>query len=134
MEISDANENPFFYGVAGQPLVNPDGSAVVYNPTLTSQQGRSQQPMAPPPPPPHLQQHQPTNHVVSQVSPASYSTSCPSDQRPMIYFPTKRSSGSSLRSQSELYSSGRPISACSLHPFLLCCCLSLFLLSVWCEF
>ncbi|XP_026803583.1 R3H domain-containing protein 2 isoform X9 [Pangasianodon hypophthalmus] len=51
----------------GQPFVNPDGSAVVYNPTLTSQQGRGQQPMAPPPPPPpHLQQHQPTNHVVTQ--------------------------------------------------------------------
>ncbi|XP_047007628.1 R3H domain-containing protein 1 isoform X6 [Ictalurus punctatus] len=47
----------------GQPFTNPDGSAVVYNPTLTSQQGRGQQPMAPPP---HLQQHQPANHVVTQ--------------------------------------------------------------------
>ncbi|XP_060714966.1 R3H domain-containing protein 2 isoform X8 [Tachysurus vachellii] len=44
----------------GQPFTNPDGSAVVYNPGLTSQQGRGQQPMAPPP------QHQPTNHVVTQ--------------------------------------------------------------------
>ncbi|XP_047007627.1 R3H domain-containing protein 1 isoform X5 [Ictalurus punctatus] len=49
----------------GQPFTNPDGSAVVYNPTLTSQQGRGQQPMAPPP---HLQQHQPANHVVTQDS------------------------------------------------------------------
>ncbi|XP_060767733.1 R3H domain-containing protein 1 isoform X2 [Neoarius graeffei] len=49
----------------GQPFANPDGSTVVYNPILISQQGRSQQPMAPPPPPPppHVQQHQPTNHV-----------------------------------------------------------------------
>ncbi|KAF4093283.1 hypothetical protein AMELA_G00000480 [Ameiurus melas] len=47
----------------GQPFTNPDGSAVVYNPTMTSQQGRGQQPMAPPP---HLQQHQPANHVVTQ--------------------------------------------------------------------
>ncbi|XP_060714964.1 R3H domain-containing protein 1 isoform X6 [Tachysurus vachellii] len=46
----------------GQPFTNPDGSAVVYNPGLTSQQGRGQQPMAPPP------QHQPTNHVVTQDS------------------------------------------------------------------
>ncbi|XP_053473363.1 R3H domain-containing protein 1 isoform X4 [Ictalurus furcatus] len=49
----------------GQPFTNPDGSAVVYNPTLTSQQGRGQQPLAPPP---HLQQHQPANHVVTQDS------------------------------------------------------------------
>ncbi|KAM9493228.1 R3H domain-containing protein 1 isoform 5-T8 [Clarias gariepinus] len=56
---------------AGQPFSNPDGSAVVYNHALTSQQGRGQQPMAPPPPPPphpHLQQHQPSNHVVTQDS------------------------------------------------------------------
>ncbi|KAK3509867.1 hypothetical protein QTP70_018486 [Hemibagrus guttatus] len=44
----------------GQPFANLDGGAVVYNPGLTSQQGRGQQPMAPPP------QHQPTNHVVTQ--------------------------------------------------------------------
>uniref|UniRef100_A0AAR2JNQ5 R3H domain containing 1 n=1 Tax=Pygocentrus nattereri TaxID=42514 RepID=A0AAR2JNQ5_PYGNA len=45
----------------GQPFVNPDGSAVIYNPTMTSQQGRGQQPMAPPPPPPPPPppQHQP---------------------------------------------------------------------------
>uniref|UniRef100_A0A8C7JMX4 R3H domain containing 1 n=1 Tax=Oncorhynchus kisutch TaxID=8019 RepID=A0A8C7JMX4_ONCKI len=49
----------------GQPFVNPDGSAVVYNPSMTSQQGgRSQQPLAPPLPPPAP--HQPTNHVLSQ--------------------------------------------------------------------
>ncbi|KAJ8003680.1 hypothetical protein DPEC_G00150840 [Dallia pectoralis] len=44
----------------GQPFVNPDGSAVVYNPSMTSQQGgRSQQPLAPPPAPP-------ANHVLPQ--------------------------------------------------------------------
>ncbi|XP_031669113.1 R3H domain-containing protein 2 isoform X11 [Oncorhynchus kisutch] len=49
----------------GQPFVNPDGSAVVYNPSMTSQQGgRSQQSLAPPLPPPAP--HQPTNHVLSQ--------------------------------------------------------------------
>uniref|UniRef100_A0A8C7N744 R3H domain containing 1 n=1 Tax=Oncorhynchus kisutch TaxID=8019 RepID=A0A8C7N744_ONCKI len=51
----------------GQPFVNPDGSAVVYNPSMTSQQGgRSQQSLAPPLPPPAP--HQPTNHVLSQVT------------------------------------------------------------------
>ncbi|KAK6315388.1 hypothetical protein J4Q44_G00149170 [Coregonus suidteri] len=55
----------------GQPFVNPDGSAVVYNPNHSmapqhqhhqhhNQQGRTQQPMPPPPQPPG--QHQPTNH------------------------------------------------------------------------
>ncbi|XP_041740304.2 R3H domain-containing protein 1 isoform X3 [Coregonus clupeaformis] len=49
----------------GQPFVNPDGSAVVYNPSMTSQQGgRSQQPLAPPLPPPAP--HQPANQVLSQ--------------------------------------------------------------------
>ncbi|XP_055772527.1 R3H domain-containing protein 1-like isoform X5 [Salvelinus fontinalis] len=49
----------------GQPFVNPDGSAVIYNPSMTSQQGgRSQQPLAPPLPPPAP--HQPANHVLSQ--------------------------------------------------------------------
>uniref|UniRef100_A0A4W5PTK8 R3H domain containing 1 n=1 Tax=Hucho hucho TaxID=62062 RepID=A0A4W5PTK8_9TELE len=49
----------------GQPFVNPDGSAVVYNPSMTSQQGgRSQQPLAPPLPPPAP--HQPANHILSQ--------------------------------------------------------------------
>ncbi|CAL8320736.1 unnamed protein product [Merluccius merluccius] len=49
----------------GQPFVNPDGTAVVYNPALASQQGRSQQSHPPPPapPPPSAQpvphQHQP---------------------------------------------------------------------------
>ncbi|XP_070980164.1 R3H domain-containing protein 1-like isoform X3 [Oncorhynchus clarkii lewisi] len=50
----------------GQPFVNPDGSAVVYNPNHSmapqhhNQQGRTLQPM---PTPPHLPgQHQPTNH------------------------------------------------------------------------
>ncbi|CAB1327526.1 unnamed protein product [Coregonus sp. 'balchen'] len=49
----------------GQPFVNPDGSAVVYNPSMTAQQGgRSQQPLAPPLPPPAP--HQPANQVLSQ--------------------------------------------------------------------
>ncbi|XP_072527238.1 R3H domain-containing protein 1 isoform X2 [Salminus brasiliensis] len=50
----------------GQPFVNPDGSAVVYNPAMTSQQIRGQQPMAPPPPPPPQPQHQSTNHILTQ--------------------------------------------------------------------
>ncbi|XP_059425265.1 R3H domain-containing protein 1-like isoform X3 [Carassius carassius] len=57
----------------GQPFVNPDGSPVIYNPTMTSQQGRGQQPMTlhppPPPPPPPLPpppQHQPANHLLAQ--------------------------------------------------------------------
>ncbi|XP_010889389.2 R3H domain-containing protein 1 isoform X3 [Esox lucius] len=40
----------------GQPFVNPDGSAVVYNPSVTSQQS-----LAPPPAP-----HPPANHILSQ--------------------------------------------------------------------
>eukprot|EP00063_Salmo_salar_P054118 XP_014028953.1 PREDICTED: R3H domain-containing protein 1-like isoform X7 [Salmo salar] len=63
----------------GQPFVNPDGSAVVYNPNHGmapqhqhhqhhNQQGRTQQPMLPSPHPPGRHQHQPTNHnhVLSQ--------------------------------------------------------------------
>uniref|UniRef100_A0A8C7RLF5 R3H domain containing 1 n=1 Tax=Oncorhynchus mykiss TaxID=8022 RepID=A0A8C7RLF5_ONCMY len=63
----------------GQPFVNPDGSAVVYNPNHSmapqhqhhqhhNQQGRTQQPMLPPPHPPGRHQHQSTNHnhVLSQ--------------------------------------------------------------------
>uniref|UniRef100_A0A8C2BE00 R3H domain containing 1 n=1 Tax=Cyprinus carpio TaxID=7962 RepID=A0A8C2BE00_CYPCA len=57
-----------------QPFVNPDGSPVVYNPTMTSQQGRGQQPMTlhpppPPPPPPPLPpppQPHPANHLLQQ--------------------------------------------------------------------
>uniref|UniRef100_A0A8C1TQZ5 R3H domain containing 1 n=1 Tax=Cyprinus carpio TaxID=7962 RepID=A0A8C1TQZ5_CYPCA len=58
-----------------QPFVNPDGSPVIYNPTMTSQQGRGQQPMTlhppPPPPPPPLPlppppQPQPANHLLQQ--------------------------------------------------------------------
>uniref|UniRef100_A0A4W4DNY9 R3H domain containing 1 n=1 Tax=Electrophorus electricus TaxID=8005 RepID=A0A4W4DNY9_ELEEL len=52
--------------LSGQPFVNPDGSAVVYNPNMTSQQGRGQHPLPPPPPPPP--QHQPANHILTQVS------------------------------------------------------------------
>uniref|UniRef100_A0A8C5FSW0 R3H domain containing 1 n=1 Tax=Gadus morhua TaxID=8049 RepID=A0A8C5FSW0_GADMO len=57
----------------GQPFVNPDGTAVVYNPGLASQQGRSQQshpPLSAPPPPsaqPGPHQHQSANHLLSQV-------------------------------------------------------------------
>ncbi|KAJ3591546.1 hypothetical protein NHX12_006679, partial [Muraenolepis orangiensis] len=56
----------------GQPFVNPDGTPVVYNPGLASQQGRSQQslPAQTAPPPPSAQsgphQHQPANHLLSQ--------------------------------------------------------------------
>ncbi|XP_056144956.1 R3H domain-containing protein 1-like isoform X2 [Lampris incognitus] len=50
----------------GQPFMNPDGSAVVYTPSLAPQQGRTQQSLPPPPPPPGSHQHQPTNHVLSQ--------------------------------------------------------------------
>ncbi|XP_059425267.1 R3H domain-containing protein 1-like isoform X5 [Carassius carassius] len=70
-----------------QPFVNPDGSPVIYNPTMTSQQGRGQQPMTlhppPPPPPPPLPpppQHQPANHLLAQSSaqPVQYAAvSCP---------------------------------------------------------
>uniref|UniRef100_A0A672NYU5 R3H domain containing 1 n=1 Tax=Sinocyclocheilus grahami TaxID=75366 RepID=A0A672NYU5_SINGR len=56
----------------GQPFVNPDGSPVIYNPTMTSQQGRGQQPLIlhPPPPPPlplpPPPQPQPANHLLAQ--------------------------------------------------------------------
>ncbi|XP_059399757.1 R3H domain-containing protein 1-like isoform X5 [Carassius carassius] len=69
----------------GQPFVNPDGSPVVYNPTMTSQQGRGQQPMTlhPPPPPPPLPpppQPHPANHLLAQSSaqPVQFAAvSCP---------------------------------------------------------
>ncbi|XP_026091488.1 R3H domain-containing protein 1 isoform X6 [Carassius auratus] len=70
----------------GQPFVNPDGSPVVYNPTMTSQQGRGQQPMTlhPPPPPPPLPpppQPHPANHLLAQSSaqPVQFAavSSCP---------------------------------------------------------
>ncbi|XP_051764884.1 R3H domain-containing protein 1 isoform X1 [Ctenopharyngodon idella] len=68
----------------GQPFVNPDGSPVVYNPAMTSQQGRGQQPMSlPPPPPPPLPpppQPQPANHLLAQSSaqPVQFAAvSCP---------------------------------------------------------
>ncbi|XP_073793475.1 R3H domain-containing protein 1 isoform X4 [Danio rerio] len=56
----------------GQPFVNPDGSPVVYNPAMTSQQGRGQQHMTlhpappPPPPPPLPPPPQPANHLLAQ--------------------------------------------------------------------
>ncbi|XP_036400752.1 R3H domain-containing protein 1-like isoform X4 [Megalops cyprinoides] len=68
----------------GQPFVNPDGSAVIYSPTLAQQQGRTQQPLPPPPPPPPPapHPHQPANHILSQpvrpfqppAQPVQYST------------------------------------------------------------
>ncbi|XP_077082261.1 R3H domain-containing protein 1 isoform X4 [Siphateles boraxobius] len=68
----------------GQPFVNPDGSPVIYNPAMTSQQGRGQQPMSlPPPPPPPLPpppQPQPANHLLAQSSaqPVQFAAvSCP---------------------------------------------------------
>uniref|UniRef100_A0A4W4H3B6 R3H domain containing 1 n=1 Tax=Electrophorus electricus TaxID=8005 RepID=A0A4W4H3B6_ELEEL len=55
----------------GQPFVNPDGSAVVYSPTMPPQASRPQQPLPPPPPPPPPptgpHQHQSTNHIIPQV-------------------------------------------------------------------
>ncbi|XP_043078317.1 R3H domain-containing protein 1 isoform X4 [Puntigrus tetrazona] len=99
---ANINTNPSFYIVpldssaippgsvllnpqTGQPFVNPDGSPVIYNPTLTSQQGRGQQPMAlhPPPAPPPLPpppQPQPANHLLAQSSaqPVQFAAvSCP---------------------------------------------------------
>ncbi|TRY91998.1 hypothetical protein DNTS_013798 [Danionella cerebrum] len=57
----------------GHPFVNHDGSHVVYNPAMTSQQGRAHQHMTlhpappPPPPPPPLppSQPQPANHLLT---------------------------------------------------------------------
>uniref|UniRef100_A0A8C2AA58 Uncharacterized protein n=1 Tax=Cyprinus carpio TaxID=7962 RepID=A0A8C2AA58_CYPCA len=46
----------------GQPFLNPDGSVVVYSPSMTSQASRCQLSVAPPP------AAQPTNHVMAQVS------------------------------------------------------------------
>ncbi|RXN17398.1 R3H domain-containing 1-like isoform X1 [Labeo rohita] len=48
----------------GQPFLNPDGSAVVYNPSVASQAPRCQSSVAPPPA--AHPQHQPTNHVMPQ--------------------------------------------------------------------
>ncbi|XP_051977779.1 R3H domain-containing protein 2-like isoform X4 [Xyrauchen texanus] len=66
---------------ASQPFVNPDGSPLVYNPAMMSQQGRGQQPMnlhhPPLPPPP---QPQPANHLLAQSSahPVQFAAvSCP---------------------------------------------------------
>ncbi|XP_066543682.1 R3H domain-containing protein 1 isoform X3 [Amia ocellicauda] len=52
----------------GQPFVNPDGSTVVYNPTMVQQPIRTstQPPPPPPPPPPVPQPHHTANHVLSQ--------------------------------------------------------------------
>ncbi|XP_073793494.1 R3H domain-containing protein 1 isoform X10 [Danio rerio] len=72
-----------------QPFVNPDGSPVVYNPAMTSQQGRGQQHMTlhpappPPPPPPLPPPPQPANHLLAQSSApsvqfaAAAAVSCP---------------------------------------------------------
>ncbi|XP_056303365.1 LOW QUALITY PROTEIN: R3H domain-containing protein 1 [Danio aesculapii] len=73
----------------GQPFVNPDGSPVVYNPAMTSQQGRGQQHMTlhpappPPPPPPLPPPPQAANHLLAQSSApsvqfaAAAAVSCP---------------------------------------------------------
>ncbi|MGH0142106.1 UNVERIFIED_CONTAM: hypothetical protein FKN15_041280 [Acipenser sinensis] len=50
----------------GQPFVNPDGSAVVYNPTIAPQSVLNPAQHPPPPPPAAPQQQQPANHVLSQ--------------------------------------------------------------------
>ncbi|XP_066511798.1 R3H domain-containing protein 1-like isoform X2 [Hoplias malabaricus] len=71
--------------LTGQPFVNPDGNTVVYNHTMTSQQGRSQQPMAqPPPPPPH---HQPANHILTQNCGQSVQYSAISYPSPLLPVP-----------------------------------------------
>ncbi|XP_041118099.1 R3H domain-containing protein 1-like isoform X2 [Polyodon spathula] len=65
----------------GQPFVNPDGSAVVYNPTIAPQSVLNPA-QHPPPPPAPQQQQQPANHVLSQpvrplqpsTQPVQYST------------------------------------------------------------
>ncbi|XP_033868913.1 R3H domain-containing protein 1-like isoform X3 [Acipenser ruthenus] len=64
----------------GQPFVNPDGSAVVYNPTIAPQSVLN--PAQHPPPPAAPQQQQPANHILSQpvrplqpsTQPVQYST------------------------------------------------------------
>ncbi|XP_072527240.1 R3H domain-containing protein 1 isoform X4 [Salminus brasiliensis] len=71
----------------GQPFVNPDGSAVVYNPAMTSQQIRGQQPMAPPPPPPPQPQHQSTNHILTQHCGQSVQYSAISYPPPLLPVP-----------------------------------------------
>ncbi|XP_058889838.1 R3H domain-containing protein 1-like isoform X4 [Acipenser ruthenus] len=66
----------------GQPFVNPDGSAVVYNPTIAPQSVLNSAQHPPPPPPAVPQQQQPANHVLSQpvrplqpsTQPVQYST------------------------------------------------------------
>ncbi|KAK1165782.1 R3H domain-containing protein 1-like isoform X2 [Acipenser oxyrinchus oxyrinchus] len=66
----------------GQPFVNPDGSAVVYNPTIAPQSVLNPAQHPPPPPPAAPQQQQPANHVLSQpvrplqpsTQPVQYST------------------------------------------------------------
>ncbi|XP_058889850.1 R3H domain-containing protein 1-like isoform X15 [Acipenser ruthenus] len=52
--------------MTGQPFVNPDGSAVVYNPTIAPQSVLNSAQHPPPPPPAVPQQQQPANHVLSQ--------------------------------------------------------------------
>ncbi|KAK1166022.1 R3H domain-containing protein 1-like [Acipenser oxyrinchus oxyrinchus] len=66
----------------GQPFVNPDGSAVVYNPTIAPQSVLNPAQHPPPAPPAAPQQQQPANHVLSQpvrplqpsTQPVQYST------------------------------------------------------------
>uniref|UniRef100_A0A6Q2Z036 R3H domain containing 1 n=1 Tax=Esox lucius TaxID=8010 RepID=A0A6Q2Z036_ESOLU len=55
-DSSASSKSPGRLSKTGQPFVNPDGSAVVYNPSVTSQQS-----LAPPPAP-----HPPANHILSQ--------------------------------------------------------------------
>uniref|UniRef100_W5K7Q2 R3H domain containing 1 n=1 Tax=Astyanax mexicanus TaxID=7994 RepID=W5K7Q2_ASTMX len=68
----------------GQPFVNPDGSAVVYNPIMTTQQMRSQQTLPPPPPPP---QHQSANHILTQHCGQSVQYSAISYPPPLLPVP-----------------------------------------------
>ncbi|KAK1797637.1 hypothetical protein P4O66_008000, partial [Electrophorus voltai] len=73
----------------GQPFVNPDGSAVVYSPTMPPQASRPQQPLPPPPPPPPPptgpHQHQSTNHIIPQLWPVQ--PSAQPVQYPTVSYP-----------------------------------------------
>uniref|UniRef100_UPI00398EA6D4 R3H domain-containing protein 1-like isoform X8 n=1 Tax=Pristiophorus japonicus TaxID=55135 RepID=UPI00398EA6D4 len=72
----------------GQPFMNPDGTAVVYNPPPAQQPGRN--PMAGPaqqPPPTVPQQQQVTNHILSQPIRALQSSSQPIQYSAVSYPP-----------------------------------------------
>ncbi|XP_050956434.1 R3H domain-containing protein 1 isoform X3 [Labeo rohita] len=69
----------------GQPFLNPDGSAVVYNPSVASQAPRCQSSVAPPPA--AHPQHQPTNHVMPQPLWSVQPSSAPPVQHSPLSYP-----------------------------------------------